>query len=121
MSEPLITRTDGVATLRGLHLRVSAIQAFADAGYDLAHIRREYPVLDDWTDDDLTTALTYPRVGGTLYRGPLKVEIDDDGEMECVGSFRSRDVSRAVDAIREAHQLVLAWLRACDEWERNHP
>lgn len=121
MSEPLVTRQNdhGVPYLRGTGLRVSAIQAWADAGHTVADIRYQYQrVIGQWPDADIATALTYPRIGQTVYPGaPVKVVVDDDGAIELEGWFRGDDVPVVIAAIQEAADLVADWEQACREWE----
>jgi len=111
-----------VPYLRGTGLPVSAIQSWAAAGHSVDRIRSEYAgVLSDWTDDDLAMALTYPRIGWTIYTvAPVKVVVDKSGDIELVGWFRVADVTLVLAAIDKARLLCEAWVVACDVWEADH-
>ncbi|MDQ3539939.1 MAG: hypothetical protein M3440_04560 [Chloroflexota bacterium] len=117
----LVTRDKyGPPYLRGTRLRVSDIQSWDDARRPADHLRYEYPsALADWSDEDIATALTYPRISGTTYTDTsVALVIDDDGDISVEGWFEAADAPLVIAAIERARERVAAWEQVCDAWEK---
>lgn len=133
MSEPLVTRNPevqgGQPCLRGTRFPVSSLQSWFDAG-GIPYVRRNFSVLEDWSDERLTEAVTYPRLVSSLsigtmdvseYSSEYSIDLYTDGSFQINGWFRFEDVPALVIAIQDASRRITDWLDECRVWEEAHP
>jgi len=119
---PLVELRHGQPCLVGTRLPVRSVQDYVDAGYGMAHIRSEFPIIEDWTDAELAAVATYPVIAQRLVddaRGFIVI-IHDDGDIHMDGYVSTANIPALIALLQEAQALVEAWRAACDVWMEEH-